>query len=268
MKEKERFDIVTHKDIYTVNELSKLASVSIRTLHHYDEIDLLKPNRNPRNGYREYTYRHLVLLQQILIYRELEFSTSNIKDLLQSKNHDLLETLISQKELLIGRQKHFETLISKIEESIQGLDGQANIDILYRDIPKEKAEQWEALARDRYGQEYFEENMARIKSGSEAELQKLKELGASVGKRMSCLLQEPVDSEKVCEVVKLHIHWMSQLSSTTNNQHPSSTYDSVVKFASSLANVKELAALYDMHGEGTAAHLSEALYYYAQENLR
>lgn len=259
---------MTPKKIYTVNELSKLASVSIRTLHHYDEIDLLKPNRNPRNGYREYTYRHLVLLQQILIYRELEFSTSNIKDLLQSKNHDLLETLISQKELLKGRQEHFETLISKIEESIEGLDGQSNIDLLYRGIPKEKAEQWEALARDRYGQEYFEENMSRIKNQSATEIQQLKELGASIGKGMSCLLQEPVDSEKVSQLAKSHIDWMSQLASVTSNQHPGSTYDSVVKFATSLANVKELSALYDVHGEGTAKHLSEALYYYAQENLK
>lgn len=259
---------MTHKDIYTVNELSKLASVSIRTLHHYDEIDLLKPNRNPGNGYREYTYRHLVLLQQILIYRELEFSTSNIKDLLQSKNHDLLETLISQKELLKGRQEHFESLILKIEESIEGLAEQSNTDILYQGIPKEKAEQWEGLVRDRYGQEYFEENMSRINSQSEAEIQQLKEMGASIGKEMAGLLQKTVDSEEVMRLAKMHVDWMLHLAAVTSNQHPGNTYDSVVKFATSLANVDQLATLYDIHGEGTAKHLSEALFYYAQENLK
>lgn len=259
---------MSDKKIYSVNELSKLASVSIRTLHHYDEIDLLKPNRNPSNGYREYTYKHLVLLQQILIYRELEFSISNIKDLLQSKNHDLLETLISQKELLKGRQKHFETLIAKIEESISGLASQNNIELLYKGIPKDKAEQWEGLVKDRYGQEYFEENMSRIKSQSESEIKKLKELGASIGREMSQLMEEPVDSQSVTMVARSHIEWMLQLASITSNQHSGSVYDSVVKFATSLANVKELAALYDVHGEGTAKHLSEALFYYAQENLK
>lgn len=259
---------MTHKDIYTVNELSKLASVSIRTLHHYDEIDLLKPSRNPNNGYREYTYKHLVLLQQILIYRELEFSTSNINDLLQSKNHDLLETLISQKELLKGRQEHFEALILKIEESIEGLVEQSNADILYQGIPKEKAEQWESMVRDRYGQEYFEENMSRINSQSETEIQQLKDMGASIGKEMAGLLQEPVDSEKVIRLAKMHTGWMLQLASLTGNHQSASAYDAVVKFATSLANVDQLAALYDIHGEGTAKHLSEALFYYAQENLK
>jgi len=259
---------VTRKEIYTVNELSKLASVSVRTLHHYDEIDLLKPNRNPNNGYREYTYKHLILLQQILIYRELEFSTSNIKDLLQSKNHDLLETLISQRELLKGRQEHFEGLIKKIEESIDGLAEQSNADMLYQGIPKEKAEQWENMVRDRYGQEYFEENMSRINNQSEAEVRQLKKMGASIGKELAGVLLEPVDSEKVIRLAKRHVDWMIQLASLTGSHQAGSTYDSVVKFATSLANVDQLAALYDIHGEGTAKHLSEALFYYAQENLK
>lgn len=256
------------KKIYSVNELSKLASVSIRTLHHYDEIDLLKPSRNPKNGYREYTFRHLVLLQQILIYRELEFSTSNIKDLLQSENHDLLKTLNSQKLLLLQRKEKFEALIAKLEESIAGLENPVNAELLYRDIPTTMAEQWEGLVKDRYGQEYFEENMARINSQSESEIKLLKTMGSKIGKKMSSLLNEPVDSIQVSEVAKSHVEWMNQLSSITSNQRSGSVYDSVVKFATSLANTKELAALYDLHGEGTAKHLSEALFHYAQEELK
>lgn len=259
---------MTKKKIYSVNELSKLASVSIRTLHHYDEIDLLKPNRNPNNGYREYTYHHLVLLQQILIYRELEFSTSNIKDLLHSKNHDLLETLIAQKELLKSRQKHFQALILKIEESIEGLAEQSNADTLYQGVPKEKAEQWESLVRDRYGQEYFEENMSRVNNQSEQEVRQLKVMGASIGKKMAALLSKSVDSADVIAVAEMHIDWMFQLQSLTGTHQSYNAYDAVVKFATSLTRVDQLAGLYDAHGEGTAKHLSEALFYYARENLQ
>ncbi|GJM14570.1 MAG: MerR family transcriptional regulator [Pseudohongiella sp.] len=259
---------MSKKKVYSVNDLSKLASVSIRTLHHYDEIDLLKPDRNPANGYREYSYRHLVLLQQILIYRELEFSTSNIKDLLQSKNHDLLETLRSQKELLNTRKQHFESLIEKIEESIAGLAAESNVERMYEGIPKAKAEQWETLVRDRYGQEYFEENMARLNEHDRGEVQQLRDISANIGSEMSCLLHLPVDAQEIIELAKAHAQWVVRLAAITGDHHQGSPYEMVVKFATSLGSVKELAALYDLHGEGTAEHLRHALFYYAQEELK
>lgn len=59
---------------YTVSQLAELSSVSARTLRYYDEIDLLKPKRTKPNGYRIYGLEEMNLLQQILFYRELEFS--------------------------------------------------------------------------------------------------------------------------------------------------------------------------------------------------
>ncbi len=67
---------------YMINKLAKLAGVSVRTLHYYDEIGLLKPTFVEKNSYRYYEDNELLKLQQILFFRELEFPLSDIKKLL------------------------------------------------------------------------------------------------------------------------------------------------------------------------------------------
>jgi len=68
---------------YKINELAKLAGVSVRTLHYYDEIGLLKPSGLMTNGYRYYGKPELMKLQQILFYRELDFPLEKIKEIFQ-----------------------------------------------------------------------------------------------------------------------------------------------------------------------------------------
>jgi len=72
----------------TVNEVSKLSGVSVRTLHHYDKIGILKPAQITEAGYRLYDEKNLERLQSILIFRELKFSLKEIKDILDSSVYD------------------------------------------------------------------------------------------------------------------------------------------------------------------------------------
>ena len=76
---------------YTVQQLADLASVSIRTLHYYDEIGLLKPSYIAENGYRYYEDKELLLLQQILFFRELEFSLEDIQRILNRPDYHMQE---------------------------------------------------------------------------------------------------------------------------------------------------------------------------------
>ena len=77
----------------TVNEVSKLTGVSVRTLHHYDAIGLLKPTTVSEAGYRLYDDTALERLQQILLFRELEFPLKEIKSILDSPNFDRCKAL-------------------------------------------------------------------------------------------------------------------------------------------------------------------------------
>lgn len=96
----------------TVKEVSKLTGVSIRTLHYYDEIGLLHPSEITEAGYRLYDETALERLQQILLFRELEFPLKEIKGVLDAPNFDRNRALEQQIELLTMKKEHLENLIS------------------------------------------------------------------------------------------------------------------------------------------------------------
>lgn len=95
----------------TVNEVSKLTGVSVRTLHHYDEIGLLKPTSMTEAGYRLYDDTALERLQHILLFRELQFPLKDIKQILDSPDFDRNKALEQQIELLTLKKEHLENMI-------------------------------------------------------------------------------------------------------------------------------------------------------------
>jgi DNA-binding transcriptional MerR regulator len=96
----------------TVNEVSKHTGVSVRTLHHYDAIGLLRPTRVTEAGYRLYDDTALVRLHQILLLRELEFPLKDIKAILDAPGYDAGDALKRQIHLLELRKTHLEGLIA------------------------------------------------------------------------------------------------------------------------------------------------------------
>ena len=95
----------------TVNEVSKLTGVSIRTLQYYDKIGLLHPANYTEAGYRLYDDAALETLQQILLFRELEFPLKDIKEIISSPDFDRSKALEQQIELLKLKKEHIENLI-------------------------------------------------------------------------------------------------------------------------------------------------------------
>ena len=95
----------------TVNEVSKLTGVSARTLQYYDKIELLHPARYTDAGYRLYDNAALETLQQILLFRELEFPLKDIREIIGSPDFDRSKALEQQIELLKLKKEHIENLI-------------------------------------------------------------------------------------------------------------------------------------------------------------
>ena len=96
----------------TVKEVSLLTGVSVRTLHHYDAIGLLKPTRVTEAGYRLYDDTALRRLQTILLFRQLQFPLKEIREILDSPGFDPMEALTQQIHLLELQRKHLDNLIS------------------------------------------------------------------------------------------------------------------------------------------------------------
>ena len=96
----------------TVNEVSKLTGVSIRTLQYYDNIGLLRPADYTESGYRLYDDTALEKLQQILLFRELEFPLKDIKEIINRSDFDKKKALEQQIELLELKKEHIENLLA------------------------------------------------------------------------------------------------------------------------------------------------------------
>src|SRR5690242_13681995 len=107
---------------YTVGDVSRLAGISVRTLHHYDEIDLVKPSSRSEAGYRLYTPRDLERLQQVLFYRELGFPLEEIARMLGDPDFDRREALMAQRALLLKRAEQAQALLTLIDKTIAALD--------------------------------------------------------------------------------------------------------------------------------------------------
>ncbi|OGT31304.1 MAG: transcriptional regulator [Gammaproteobacteria bacterium RIFCSPHIGHO2_12_FULL_35_23] len=113
---------------YSVKKLAELSGVSIRTLHYYDEIGLLKPAHYGENGYRYYQIEQLLTLQQILFYRELDLSLSEIKLLLNGEDFDKLQALCSHQKLLKQKLNRIQQLINTIDQTINYLRGKTTME--------------------------------------------------------------------------------------------------------------------------------------------
>lgn len=104
----------------TIKRVSDLTGVSVRMLHHYDKIGLLTPAKISDSGYRLYDQKNLIELQQILFFKELDFSLEDIKSIIKSPVFDRKKALSKQKELLILKRDRLDNLIGLIEKTLKG----------------------------------------------------------------------------------------------------------------------------------------------------
>ncbi len=109
--------------VYTVKKLAALSGVSVRTLHHYDEIGLLKPAFVGGNGYRHYGQEQLLLLQQILFFRNLGFELKKIREIVKKSDFDRMSALLSHRKMLVGELEKTRELIETIDHTIEHLQG-------------------------------------------------------------------------------------------------------------------------------------------------
>lgn len=146
----------------TVNEVSKLTGVSVRTLHHYDAIGLLKPTKVTEAGYRLYDDTALSRLQNILLFRELQFPLKEIKAILDSSSFDTLEALTQQIELLELQYKHIGELLSFAREIQKKGVKEMNFHI----FDKSEIEQYKAEAKAKWSEtKEYQEYVQKQKSG-------------------------------------------------------------------------------------------------------
>jgi DNA-binding transcriptional MerR regulator len=108
---------------YKVREAAEIAGVSVRTLHYYDSIGLLKPESVSPAGYRLYSDRDLGKLQQVLFFRELGFSLPETEEIVNNPDFDREKALHLHRELLLKKRKRIDAIIESVDATIQSIQG-------------------------------------------------------------------------------------------------------------------------------------------------
>lgn len=185
----------------TVNEVSKLTGVSVRSLHHYDAIGLLKPAKVTEAGYRLYGDDELKRLQNILLFRELQFSLKQIRIILDSPEFDQQEALAQQIRLLELQLKHTQELILFArrlqEKGVNGMD--------FKAFDNKEMEQYEKEVQERWGNtKAYDEYQQKAKGRTDAQQEEigsqLMEHFAEIGKLRQSAPSEQIVQEKVAGI--------------------------------------------------------------------
>jgi DNA-binding transcriptional MerR regulator len=202
--------------LYTVKEVAKLSGVTVRTLHHYDQVGLLKPAQVGDNGYRYYGREELLRLQQILFHRELELPLEAIADVLDRSGFDRREALKRQRKALSEKASRYRKLIQTLDRTLAALEGETDVKDkdLYKGFAPEKQDEYEAFLIDRFGDKArtsIEASKTALKSWSKGDWDKSSREYAEVEDGLGKALAEglPADSEAVQALIRRHHGWIA-----------------------------------------------------------
>lgn len=194
---------------YTVKNLAKLSGVSVRTLHFYDEIGLLKPAYYGENNYRYYEEAQLLTLQQILFFRELGFQLGDIQRILSSPDFDKVSTLEAHRKILEKNLDHTRNLIRTVDKTIAHLRGNQTMKLeeIFEgfDAGKQKMYQ-DFLVDSGVSQDVINKCNDKIKNWKTDDWVTVKREGDAIHRQLAAAINNHLDpsSPEVQDLIKRH----------------------------------------------------------------
>lgn len=234
-----------------IKDFAKACGVSVRTLHYYDEIGLLKPSFvDEWTGYRYYDENSLLRMQEIMFYRELDFSLKNISQIISSPYYDKEKALSQQKKLLVLKKERLEKLILSIDDAMKGkvvMNAFDNSEFeKYKDEAKEKWGNTTAYAEySEKSKNYGKDKFSAI-SGEMAEI---------FGKFNRAMKNSDADSDEAQALVK-------ELQNYITNNFYTCTKEILSGLGQMYVYDERFKNNIDKAGEGTAEFVSEAIKIY------
>jgi MerR family transcriptional regulator, thiopeptide resistance regulator len=192
---------------YTVKQFAGLAGVSVRTLHYYDQIGLLTPDRVASNGYRYYGETALLRLQQILFFKELGLDLATIGEILDQPGFDQLRTLQVHRQQMKEHAERLQRLISTIDRTILHLQGDKTMNAkdMFDGFSEEKQAQYQEEARKLYGHSpQYAESQQRWGSYSSERQEEIKAEGGAILEAFAAVVESGPASQ---EAQKLAADW-------------------------------------------------------------
>ena len=192
-----------------------MSGVSPRTLRYYDEVDLLKPARVASSGYRLYGQAEVDRLQQILFYRELDFSLEDIKKLLSASDLDHQEAFLSHLAELQIKKQRLDALIHNVTKSIAAMKGETTMsdqdkfEGFKKDLIEKNEQNYGAEIREKYGNKSVKESNAHLIGLTQEQYNEGERLRNAVGETLKVAYEtgDPASetAQKACD---LHRQWL------------------------------------------------------------
>jgi len=251
--------------VYAVKQLAKMAGVSVRTLHHYDQIGLLKPSARTAASYRQYGEKDLLRLQQILFFSELDFSLSEIKKIVDRSGFDQVTALENHRTLLQERVKRLHRLVKTIDKTIQKLSEEKmemTDEELYAGFTKEQIAEIQREVRERYDPAIVKESQARVRQMSREQLQKVKQAGDEIPRALAALMDGVAkpDDARVQALIARHHAWVGQFYTVSPEMYRG--------LGQMYVEDARFRANYDKHRAGLAEFMRAAMDYYCDHMLK
>lgn len=239
----------------TVKQLADLSGVSVRTLHHYDKIGLLKPGLRSESRYRYYGSHEALRLQQILLYREIGLELSAIRDILDDPDFDVKAALEQHKRSLQQQRKRLKTLIQTVDQTLLSLDEKhekMNYKTLYEGFTSpEEAEAYITEAQQRWGKDVVEQSHKRLLQMSKDEWQELQAFGEQLYRQLASLADSAPNDPTVQELIALHFAFIGK--------HFDVTKDIYANLGAMYAEDERFRAYYDNYNPKLADFLHAAI---------
>ena len=232
-----------------IKEFAAYTGVSVRTLHYYDEIGLLKPAFVDRTtGYRYYDNTSLLRMQEILFYRELDFSLKRIEEILSSPHYDKTAALQEQKQLLILKRERLERLISAI-------DGASRGENVMNAFDKTKIEGYKQEAKARWGDTAaYAQYTEKVAGKNERDL--FAGMESILAEFSACKAQGNVPSSPAAQEL------VEKLQNYISNHFYTCTKEILAGLGQMYTADERFKTNIDKHGEGTAEFISTAITHY------
>ena len=201
---------------YTVGEVARIAHVSVRTLHHYDEIGLLEPSGRSDAGYRLYDDDDLQRLQQVLLFRELGFDLAHIEEIMDDPGFDRREALLGQRELLETRATQLLAMVGAVDQALRHEEKGTTMSTedMFEVFGDFDPGEHEAEAEERWGDsDAYAESARRTSRYTKRDWQRYKDESDEISGAIAALMDEGVaaDDPRAMDAVeraRLQIdHW-------------------------------------------------------------
>jgi DNA-binding transcriptional MerR regulator len=255
---------MSKRHTYTIQQLARLAGVSVRTLHYYDQLGLLKPSARTAAGYRLYGEANLLRLQQILFFRELDFPLTEIQAILDDPAFDQVKALRDHQLLLQQEADRLGRLLKTIEKTISRLT-EDNMTLpmtdeeLYEGFTPDQIERYTREANELYDSKIVAEANRRVRNMTKAQWQAVKVEGGAVAQQLAELMDKKPGDAAVQAAIARHYAWVN------NFWHP--TAESYRGLGEGYAQHPEFRAFYEKYRPGLADFMCTAMTYYADHTL-